>query len=127
MGVIGAAASAIGGKEFAASTLGKAINTIGAMQKVGANGGTQGSQGFSLNDWIMAMQNQQDQGRQQNTSQTPSILELAKTGTQFPNVRSAATYMTPDAAAGTVTQNQAMNDLWAKQLINYQYGGGQNG
>ena len=127
MGVIGAAASAIGGKAFAASTLGKAINTIGAMQKVGANGGTQGSQGFSLNDWITAMQNQQDQGQQQNTSQAPSILELAKTGTQFPNVRSAATYMTPDAAAGTATQNQWMNDLWAKQLINYQYGGGQNG
>lgn len=128
MGVIGAAASAIGGKAFAASTLGKAINTIGAMQKVGAKGGTQGSQGFSLNDWITAMQNQQQEQTPQTTTQTPSILELAKTGTEFPNVRSAATYFTPNVATGTTTQNQQpMNDLWAKQLINQRYGGVQGG
>ena len=126
MGVLGAAASAIGGKAFAESTLGKVVGTIGAMQKAGGNNGVQ-SGGNGLNEWISAMQNQQNQNQQQNTSQAPSILELAKTGTQFPNVRSAATYMTPDAAAGTVTQNQWMNDLWAKQLINNQFGGGQNG
>ena len=129
MGVLGAAATAIGGKAFAASTLGKAISTIGAMQAAG-RGNNSSNQG-GLSSWITAVQNQQQDQAPQNTTQVPSILELAKTGTQFPNVRSAATYFTPNVATGTTTQNQGMNqgmnDLWAKQLINQRYEGVQGG